>query len=95
MIGTEPKEGAKVDGGSTVTLLVSKGANLAAVPDVVGLDQQIAENQIKAVGPDPQRRDDRLRQPEGTVVRRTPRAGARSRRGSEVTIVVSTGRRGR
>jgi serine/threonine-protein kinase len=90
-VGTEPKAGSKVDGGSTVTLIVSKGANLVDVPSVVGLDQQIAENQIKAADLIPNVETTDSDEPEDTVVSQDPAGASRVSSGSEVTIVVSTG----
>ncbi|HYU60841.1 MAG TPA: PASTA domain-containing protein [Solirubrobacterales bacterium] len=90
-IGTEPKAGSKLEGGSKVTLLVSKGANTVEVPGVVGLQQQIAENQLEAVDLIPNVETENSDQPEGTVVAQDPAAGSEIESGSQVTILVSTG----
>ena len=90
-IGTEPAAGTKVEGGSTVTLLVSAGPNLVTVPGVIGLSQQIAENQIEAADLIPNVETQDSDQPEGTVVAQDPAALSEIESGSEVTIVVSTG----
>jgi beta-lactam-binding protein with PASTA domain len=90
-IGTEPAAGTKLEGGSTVTLLVSAGANLVTVPDVIGLSQQIAENQIESADLIPNVETQDSDQPEGTVVAQEPAGLLEVESGSEVTIIVSTG----
>jgi serine/threonine-protein kinase len=90
-IGTEPKAGTKLDEGSSVTLLISKGANVADIPSVVGLDQPIAENQIKSAGLIPNVETTDSDQPEGIVLSQDPAGGGEAENGSQVTIVVSTG----
>ena len=50
VVGTEPEAGQKVECQSVVTLLVSKGAKLSTVPDVLGLQEDEAESQIEAAG---------------------------------------------
>lgn len=90
-VRTEPAAGTKIEGGSTVTLIVSEGTDLAEVPSVVGLSQQIAENQVESAGLLPNVETENSDQPEGTVVAQDPGAGSQIESGSEVTIVVSTG----
>jgi eukaryotic-like serine/threonine-protein kinase len=90
-IGTDPPAGEKVDGGSTVTLLVSKGSNAVEVPTVVGDQQQIAENEIERAGLIANVETQDSDEPEGIVIAQDPVAGSSVSPGSEVTIVVSTG----
>jgi beta-lactam-binding protein with PASTA domain/predicted Ser/Thr protein kinase len=90
-IGTEPKAGSKLKGGSTVTLIISMGGNLVDVPNVVGLQQQIAENQLEAADLIPNVETQNSDQPEGTVVAQDPAGATQVESGSEVTVVVSTG----
>jgi eukaryotic-like serine/threonine-protein kinase len=90
-IGTEPKAGSKLKSGSTVTLIVSKGGNLVDVPNVVGLQQQIAENQLEAADLIPNVETQNSDQSEGTVVAQDPAGATQVESGSEVTVVVSTG----
>ncbi|MGZ5325414.1 MAG: Stk1 family PASTA domain-containing Ser/Thr kinase [Solirubrobacterales bacterium] len=89
--GTEPAAGTSVEGGSTVTLLVSKGSNKVDVPSLVGLQQEQAVAQIEAaeLTASIQQQDDTA--PEGQVVGQTPTAGQKIKRGGQVTIFVSTG----
>jgi serine/threonine-protein kinase len=91
VIGTEPATGAQIENGSTVKLLISRGANRVEVPDVTGLDDQQALNVLgdaELTGMVVQRDDDA---PEGQVVAQSPGAGRMVNRGASVTIFVSTG----
>jgi eukaryotic-like serine/threonine-protein kinase len=90
-IGTEPGAGTKIEGGSTVTLIVSEGSNLVEVPSVVGQQQQIAENAIEGAGLIANVETQNSDEPEGTVTVQDPVGGSSVEAGSEVTIVVSTG----
>ena len=62
-----------------MTLIVSQGTDLAEVPDVVGLGQQIAENQIESADLIANVETEDSDQPEGTVTAQDPPAGPRSR----------------
>ena len=91
VIETEPAAGTAIEGGSEVTLVVSEGADLADVPDVVGLSQQIAESQIDGAGLIANVETQDSDSPEGMVIEQDPPAGSEVETDSEVTIVVSTG----
>jgi serine/threonine-protein kinase len=54
VIGTEPAEGAEVDKGSTVTIVVSSGKPQVSVPSVTGLTKAGAESTITNAGLVPQ-----------------------------------------
>ena len=49
-IGTTPKAGKSVVKGSRVTLLVSSGPEQVAVPDVVGLSRDSAQDSLRGEG---------------------------------------------
>ena len=91
VISTTPPAGTEVDCQSTVTMLVSKGANLIRLPDLVGSQQEVAESQIRRLGliPNVDTRD--ADDPEGTVIGQDPGPGSQLLRGDEVTIIVSNG----
>jgi serine/threonine-protein kinase len=91
VIGTEPEAGTKIEGGSTVTLIVSEGSNLVEVPSVVGQQQQIAENAIEQAGLIVNVDSEDSDEPEGTVIAQDPAGGSSAEQGSVVIIVVSTG----
>ena len=90
-IGTEPAVGTEIQTGTTVTLLISKGSNTVEVPSVVGQDDQSALNSLETaeLGGTIVQRDDEA--PAGEVVAQSPTAGKRVKKGSTVTIFVSTG----
>jgi beta-lactam-binding protein with PASTA domain len=89
-IGTDPSEGTELAREETVTLRVSKGPNLVEVPSVLGLDQAIAESQLRRADLVPNVETEESAAAEGTVITQDPGSGTVPR-GSEVTIVVSTG----
>ncbi len=92
VISSEPTGGAMVPKGSKVTIVVSKGTELAKVPDVVNKKQADAEAAIKAAGfkvKVTQDYSDTV--PSGTVISQTPDANVSVDAGSTITIVVSKG----
>jgi eukaryotic-like serine/threonine-protein kinase len=91
VIETEPAAGTSIEGGSEVALIVSQGADLAGVPDVIGVSQPIAENRIEAAGLIANVETQDSDEPEGTVITQDPPAGSEVEGDSQVTIVVSTG----
>jgi serine/threonine-protein kinase len=81
VLGTDPPAGERVARGSKVTLVVSKGPDLVAVPDVVGMNYSDAYDTLTAAGFDVV--------PEGrgnNVVGTKPGPGARVKRGSEIVV---------
>jgi eukaryotic-like serine/threonine-protein kinase len=91
VISSRPASGTDVRCQSNVRLIVSKGPNLVSLPDVLGDQQEVAEARLERLGfivnVDSRDADD----PEGTVIGENPGPGSSLRRGTEVTIVVSTG----
>jgi len=81
VIETDPPAGEKADKGATVTVHISKGADLVAVPDVVGMTYSDAYDTLVAAGfvPDQSGQGNR-------VVKTDPSPGKRVKRGSGVTI---------
>ena len=90
-IGTKPGAGNEVECQSPVTLLVSRGQNLVTLPDVIGLQREEAESQLKQLGfiVDVDTRD--ADQPEGEVIGESPGPDSELKKGATVTIIVSTG----
>lgn len=93
VIKQEPAAGEKIPRGSKVILIVSKGAETLVVPDVVGLSVNEATRTLVQEGfkysVKYQSSDVVAR---GRVIRQTPVAGSEEKRGSVVTIYVSTGK---
>ena len=90
VVAQEPAAGAQSDEGGLVTINVSKGSAQVDVPNVVGLDQASAEDEIESAN---------LRanvvvvpssEPQGTVVAQNP-AGGTLRQGLAVRLNVSSG----
>ena len=90
-IGTVPGPGTSISAGSVVTLRISRGSNKVEVPDVVGLDDQEALEALSdaELGGNVVQRDDDA--PQGRVVGQSPGPGRLVKRGSTVTIFVSSG----
>ena len=91
VVGTEPEAGEKVECESVVTVLVSKGAKLSTVPDVLGLQEAEAESQIEEAGLlfNVEEEDSDL--PEGQVIEQSPAGGSEVKKGSAVEVTVSNG----
>ncbi len=91
VIETRPAAGEEVECGSTVTLIVSTGANLITLPDVLGETEEEAESELERLGfiVNTDFRD--ADQEEGIVIGQDPGPGSDLLRGDGVTIIVSTG----
>ena len=89
MIETVPPANTSVEQGSTVQVFYSDGPE--EVPDVRGLMQPQAKNQIRAAGFEPRViADPDSTEPAGTVTDQSPAPGETPSQGSTVTILVST-----
>lgn len=77
--------------GSLVTLTVSRGPRLVAVPTVTGLTELQATTALRRVRLRPSSVRVPSREPAGTVVDQNPPGGTRARRGSRVRLNVSSG----
>jgi serine/threonine-protein kinase len=91
VIETNPAEGTSVRRGSTVTLIVSRGREQVAVPDVVGRSREEAERllgdaELTAAFTE---REDADAEP-GTVLEQDPAAGTEVDQGETVDLVVAT-----
>jgi eukaryotic-like serine/threonine-protein kinase len=91
VIGTEPAAGTQLSTAQPVTLLISRGANNVAVPNVVGLDDQAALAALQKAGLSGAEVQRDSTEPQGKVVGQSPSAGKLVARGSQVTIFASTG----
>ncbi|RPF23333.1 transglycosylase domain-containing protein [Myceligenerans xiligouense] len=85
-------EGQEVEVSSTVEVEITGAAEVgAAVPEVRGLDQRAAENELRRAGFGVDIQTQASEQPEGTVVEQNPGPGSQAGEGSTVTIWVSDG----
>lgn len=86
-----PEAGTEAPRGSAAVVVVSAGAQLANVPDVVGLSTDAATAQLTRAGFRTQVQEVPGTEAEGTVVAQSPRGGTRAQRGRVVRINVSRG----
>src|SRR4051794_1126373 len=92
VLAQDPAPG-DVDAGTVVKLTVSGGAAKVDVPNVIGLDQATAANQLGAKGFAVATTQEANQSVEaGKVIRTDPVPGAPLDKGQTVTIVVSTGK---
>ena len=91
VVEQEPRGSERAPKGSTVALTVSKGRNLKAVPDVVGLQEGEAVSKLRASGFEPRIFDVPSAEPQGAVVAQQPAGGEQAPPDSRVRINVSTG----
>ncbi len=91
VIGSDPGPGTSVACDSRVTLLVSRGVRLVAMPDTVGEQVDVARAQLEALGLVVETESRNADEPEGQVIAQTPGPGQQVRRGSRVHLVYSTG----
>ncbi len=96
VIRTEPKEGAALTQGQTITLYISKGKKVqfASMPDVVGSDKDFAVNTLELQNLDLNIVLDEvfdMNVKAGTVMSTTPGKGEKIKTGQTVTLKVSKG----
>lgn len=93
VIGTDPSEQSRVLNGSDVLLIVSKGARMEEVPDVVGINEEEARQTIEEAGfsvatPLLVHSDD---VPRGEVMSSSPEAGELVRHDTAIELEISDG----
>ncbi|HKU35863.1 MAG TPA: Stk1 family PASTA domain-containing Ser/Thr kinase [Paenarthrobacter sp.] len=92
-VGTKPESGAQVRKFQPITLFVSKGAQLFALPGLTGGTLDDAKNALNtaqmALGNVTQAYDDKA--PAGVVLSQDPAKGTEVRHGTPVALVVSKG----
>lgn len=74
-----------------IRLVVSAGTETVTLPDVMGLDGRVAENQLRGIGLSVRVERIESAYPEGTVFDMMPRAGELMPIGGEVALSVSAG----
>ncbi|GAA4957651.1 Stk1 family PASTA domain-containing Ser/Thr kinase [Streptomonospora halophila] len=92
-IGTDPPAGEMSTAGNEIELQISAGPGSKQVPDVVGQDQQSAEQALQDAGFEigDTSEEASASYAEGQVVRTSPRGGQSADPGSTVDLVISTG----
>jgi eukaryotic-like serine/threonine-protein kinase len=91
-IRSVPGAGEVVERGEQIKVFISTGPELVAVPNVVGLSREAAEDRISEAGLSPgQITEQESQEPENEVIAQDPAAGGEVERDSTVNLTVSTG----
>jgi serine/threonine-protein kinase len=90
VVAQSPRPGARLREGQAITLSVSTGPALVSVPDVVGLNEQAARNELEAAGFEVEVVEEATDVVEegGVVLAQNPAGGASRPKGSAVTITI-------
>jgi serine/threonine-protein kinase len=90
VIAQSPPAGSRVQGGSKVTITVSRGQQRVQVPDVVGLSAGEAAGRLRAAGLTVAQRERRTsdQSEDGKVIAESPGGGGEAAKGQQVVIVV-------
>ncbi|WP_429885708.1 DUF7453 family protein [Geoalkalibacter halelectricus] len=93
IIDQQPKAGELVERGSPVDLVISRGPAPITVPDLIGTEQDEAENQILEAGLEVGLISNVFSDmvPQGMIVAQQPAAGTSVEEGTPVDLVVSAG----
>jgi serine/threonine-protein kinase len=91
VVRQSPRAGAEVREHARVTLTVSTGPQQVEVPDVTGLDEESARQQLEAAGFQVEVSDEPTSDPaqDGHVVRQSPAGSSAASKGATVTLVVA------
>jgi eukaryotic-like serine/threonine-protein kinase len=90
VIESSPPQGTTARKGTTVTLVVSRGKQKIAVPNVVGQPREEAERTLQDAGLQTSVREEESDdQDPGTVLSQDPAAGSQLAKGKTVTLVVA------
>jgi eukaryotic-like serine/threonine-protein kinase len=94
IISSDPEPGTKVKGASLVNLAVGIESANIAIPSVVGQSASDAQGTLEDAGFTVKRQDVDAGGDEGSVAGTVPQAGTQAKKGSEVTLQVSSGNNG-
>ena len=92
VIKQSPSSGTKVTKGSTITITISKGKKqeYVDVPSVVGMTESAATNTLSSLGFQVNVTTQESSETKGNVISQSPSGGS-AKKGSTVTIIVSSG----
>ncbi|MEU7301983.1 Stk1 family PASTA domain-containing Ser/Thr kinase [Streptomyces sp. NPDC007206] len=85
----KPRQGTKVDKGSTVSLVISTGAPKVQVPDVRGIQFDQAESQLTEKGFKVEKKTQVSSQTPNVVIDQDPKGGTSRQKGSTITLTVA------
>lgn len=95
VVKTDPAAGSTVSTGTTVTIYVSSGPSTesAVIPNIVGYQYSAAKEELEAAGfVVTTEYDDESDKDENTVLSVSPNEGEKAKKGSVVTVTVSSGK---
>lgn len=95
VVKTDPAVGSTVSTGTTVTIYVSSGPSTesAVIPNIVGYQYSTAKEELEAAGfVVTTEYDDESDKDENTVLSVSPNEGEKAKKGSVVTVTVSSGK---
>lgn len=95
VVKTDPAAGSTVSTGTTVTIYVSSGPSTesAVIPNIVGYQYSAAKEELEAAGfVATAEYDDESDKDENTVLSVSPDEGEKAKKGSVVTVTVSSGK---
>ena len=95
VVKTDPAAGSTVSTGTTVTIYVSSGPSTesAVIPNIVGYQYSTAKEELEAAGfVATAEYDDESDKDENTVLSVSPNEGEKAKKGSVVTVTVSSGK---
>ncbi|MFF2200984.1 Stk1 family PASTA domain-containing Ser/Thr kinase [Streptomyces sp. NPDC058145] len=84
-----PTEGSDVKKGDTITLVVSTGAPKVTVPDVLGIQYDQAEAQLRKKGFEVQKKTEVSSQTPDVVTKQDPDGGTSRQKGSTIVLTVA------
>ena len=94
VISSDPAEGETLHKGDTITLVLSKGKQPVPLINFVGVQLEIALDQLEGLGLDPDDvtvTDEYSDKPQGEIIDQDPGQGAEVQPGDKITFVVSKG----
>jgi beta-lactam-binding protein with PASTA domain len=91
VLSQAPAAGTKLDHGSRVTVVAARGPVRTGVPGVVGLPVAEAFVRLQAAGFKGKTTKVASNRPKDTVLRQTPPAGTRAKKGATVLLTISKG----
>ena len=94
VISSDPVEGETLHKGDTITLVLSKGKQPVPLINFVGVQLEIALDQLEGLGLDPDDvtvTDEYSDKPQGEIIDQDPGQGAEVQPGDKITFVVSKG----
>ncbi|WP_417400324.1 Stk1 family PASTA domain-containing Ser/Thr kinase [Hominenteromicrobium sp.] len=95
VVKTDPAAGSTISTGTTVTIYVSSGPSTesAVIPNIVGYQYSTAKEELEAAGfVVTAEYDDESDKDENTVLSVSPNEGEKAKKGSVVTVTVSSGK---